>query len=187
MRVYKVFSNLTLIFLILSCLSCTRNCNSSRSVDSVSCERTIGDTVSDTIYNRRLLLIAQDFEPQHVGLNASIIDDTLFSNTITEAGINTIRKQTDYETFLLIIFLKLYQHHLSSYHQGYDLKEMREGFATFLIDDLFVLMDVDIRDCEMLNSGYVVDFVSSTEAYNHNTCIVQIVDSINSIDILQYF
>lgn len=187
MRVYKVFSCLTLILLILSCLSCTWNCNSLRSVNSVSCERTKGDTVSDTIYNRRLWLIAQDFDPQHVGLNASIIDDTLFSNIIMEAGINIIRKQTDYDTFLLIIFLKLYQHHLSSYHQGYDLKEMREGFATFLINDLFALMDVDIRDYEMLNSGCVVDFVSATEAYKRNACIAQIVDSINSIDVLQYF
>lgn len=187
MRVNTVSSYLISTLFIFTCLSCTWNCNSSRNVNSVSCEKTKGDTASDTIYNRRLWLIAQDFDPQYVYLNNNIVDDTLFSNIIKEAGINTIRKQTDYDTFLLTIFLKLYQHHLSSYHQGYDLKDMREGFATFLIDDLCVLMDVDIRDCEMLNSGCVVDFVSSNEAYKRNAYITQIVDSVNSIDILQYF
>ena len=64
---------------------------------------------------------------------------------------------------------------------------MRKGFASYLIDDLCTLMSIDIRDCEMLNDGCIVDFVSSNEAYKRNAYIAQIVDSINSIDVSQHF
>lgn len=64
---------------------------------------------------------------------------------------------------------------------------MRKGYATFLIDDLCELMGIDILNCEMLNEGCVVDFLSSNESYKRNALLAQIVDSINSIDVSQYF
>lgn len=172
---------------LLSCSSGTKGHTTCSNIDSLSRGRPCVDKQSDTTYNNQLILIAKLFAPHHVNLDASIREDTLFSNFIDKVGANTIRKQTDYDTFLLIIFLKLYQHHLSSYHQGYDLKDMREGVATFLIDDLCDLMNIDIRNYEMLNSGCIVDFVSSNETYKRNTYIAQIVDSIDSIDVSQYF
>lgn len=172
---------------LLSCSSGTKGHASCSNIDSLSRVRSCVEKQSDTTYNAQLNLIAKHFAPRYVNLDDSIREDTLFSKFIDEVGANTIRKQTDYDTFLLIIFLKLYQHHLSSYHQGYDLKYMRKGFASYLIDDLCTLMSIDIRDCEMLNDGCIVDFVSSNEAYKRNAYIAQIVDSINSIDVSQHF
>lgn len=182
---------LKILYLWLPCLllcSCGTKSNHPVCASNLSsCERSTIDPQSDTMYNDQLMQIAEHFESHHVDLDASIKEDTLFSQFIDEVGVNTIRKQSEYDTFLLIVFLKLYQHHLSCYHQGYDLKAMRKGYATFLIDDLCALMDIDILHREMLNDGCVVDFVASNESYLRNAYIVQIVDSINSIDVLQYF
>ena len=182
---------LKILYLWLPCLllcSCGTKSNHPVCASNLSsCERSTIDPQSDTMYNDQLMQIAEHFESHHVDLDASIKEDTLFSQFIDEVGVNTIRKQSEYDTFLLIVFLKLYQHHLSCYHQGYDLKAMRKGYATFLIDDLCALMDIDILYREMLNDGCVVDFVASNESYLRNAYIVQIVDSINSIDVLQYF
>ena len=182
---------LKILYLWLPCLLlCSCGTKSSHPVcasNLSSCERSTIDSQSDTMYNDQLMQIAEHFESHHVDLDASIKEDTLFSQFIDEVGVNTIRKQSEYDTFLLIVFLKLYQHHLSCYHQGYDLKAMRKGYATFLIDDLCALMDIDILHREMLNDGCVVDFVASNESYLRNAYIAQIVDSINSIDVLQYF
>ena len=172
---------------LLSCSSGTKSDHSGCDSDLSSCERLLIDSQSDTTYNDQLMQIAEHFESHHVDLDASIKEDTLFSQFIEEVGVNTIRKQTEYDTFLLIIFLKLYQHHLSCYHQGYDLKAMRKGYATFLIDDLCALMDIDTLHREMLNDGCVVDFVAFNESYKRNAYIAQIVDSINSIDVSRYF
>ena len=182
---------LKILYLWLPCLllcSCGTKSNHPVCASNLSsCERSTIDSQSDTMYNDQLMQIAEHFESHHVAPDASIKEDTLFSQFIDEVGVNTIRKQSEYDTFLLIEFLKLYQHHLSCYHQGYDLKAMRKGYATFLIDDLCALMDIDILHREMLNDGCVVDFVASNESYLRNAYIVQIVDSINSIDVLQYF
>ena len=182
---------LKILYLWLPCLllcSCGTKSNHPVCASNLSsCERSTINSQSDTMYNDQLMQIAEHFESHHVDLDASIKEDTLFSQFIDEVGVNTIRKQSEYDTFLLIVFLKLYQHHLSCYHQGYDLKAMRKGYATFLIDDLCALMDIDILHREMLNDGCVVDFVASNESYLRNAYIVQIVDSINSIDVLQYF
>ena len=182
---------LKILYLWLPCLllcSCGTKSNHPVCASNLSsCERSTIDSQSDTMYNDQLMQIAEHFESHHVDLDASIKEDTLFSQFIDEVGVNTIRKQSEYDSFLLIVFLKLYQHHLSCYHQGYDLKAMRKGYATFLIDDLCALMDIDILHREMLNDGCVVDFVASNESYLRNAYIVQIVDSINSIDVLQYF
>ncbi len=182
---------LKILYLWLPCLLlCSCGTKSSHPVcasNLSSCERSTINSQSDTMYNDQLMQIAEHFESHHVDLDASIKEDTLFSQFIDEVGVNTIRKQSEYDTFLLIVFLKLYQHHLSCYHQGYDLKAMRKGYATFLIDDLCALMDIDILHREMLNDGCVVDFVASNESYLRNAYIAQIVDSINSIDVLQYF
>lgn len=182
---------LKILYLWLPCLllcSCGTKSNHPVCASNLSsCERSTINSQSDTMYNDQLMQIAEHFESHHVDLDASIKEDTLFSQFIDEVGVNTIRKQSEYDSFLLIVFLKLYQHHLSCYHQGYDLKAMRKGYATFLIDDLCALMDIDILHREMLNDGCVVDFVASNESYLRNAYIVQIVDSINSIDVLQYF
>ena len=182
---------LKILYLWLPCLllcSCGTKSNHPVCASNLSsCERSTIDSQSDTMYNDQLMQIAEHFESHHVDLDASIKEDTLFSQFIDEVGVNTIRKQSEYDTFLLIVFLKLYQHHLSCYHQGSDLKAMRKGYATFLIDDLCARMDIDILHREMLNDGCVVDFVASNESYLRNAYIVQIVDSINSIDVLQYF
>lgn len=182
---------LKILYLWLPCLllcSCGTKSNHPVCASNLSsCERSTIDSQSDTMYNDQLMQIAEHFESHHVDLDASIKEDTLFSQFIDEVGVNTIRKQSEYDTFLLIVFLKLYQQHLSCYHQGYDLKAMRKGYATFLIDDLCALMDIDILHREMLNDGCVVDFVASNESYLRNAYIAQIVDSINSIDVLQYF
>ena len=182
---------LKILYLWLPCLllcSCGTKSNHPVCASNLSsCERSTIDSQSDTMYNDQLMQIAEHFESHHVDLDASIKEDTLFSQFIEEVGVNTIRKQTEYDTFLLIIFLKLYQHHLSCYHQGYDLKAMRKGYATFLIDDLCALMDIDTLHREMLNDGCVVDFVAFNESYKRNANIAQIVDSINSIDVSQYF
>lgn len=172
---------LTLIFFLLSCSNRTEKdmavCNySSKFYESTNCK-----ILSDTTYNKKLLLIAKQFEPHHINLDIAIQSDTLFTNVIEEIGECTIREQTEYDTFLLVVFLKLYQYHLSSCHQGYDLLAMRNDHDSFLIDDLSELMNIDIHYIEMLNSGYVFDFVTSNDSYKHNPTITQLVDSISSI------
>jgi len=84
--------------------------------------------------------------------------------------------------FITVLILKQYKFQLKNYHQGYDLFSMDKNNGKYIVEKYLLLLGKKRNDLEMLNSGYIVDYLSKKE---YKKSIIQ-KNILNEIDELNY-
>jgi hypothetical protein len=91
--------------------------------------------------------------------------------------------QKELPAFVSILLLKQYYFHLANYHQGYDLLAMRTGNAKIIIEQLISFAGLRTKNLEMLNSGYIVDYVKSNKEMSNNKTIMNLRNKVSDLSI----
>jgi hypothetical protein len=140
------------LFLVAACNEAT--IRKSADATTVSCAAGIDE---------RMRCLSENFTPTNLSFDASISQDSALTTFLRTTSPICIKSQQNYKGFIYVLFLKQYLQHLRNYHQGYDLLEMRQGQAGFLIDCLRELCVLDSGKLEMLNSGYAISCISESD------------------------
>ena len=102
------------------------------------------------------------FNPREVSLSKSMNKNTF--KFIRQIDSVCLMENDDFDNFTIIILIKQYNFHLKEYHQGFDLLMMREGSAKLIIDNFCKIANID-NDIEMLNSGYILEYIEQKGLY----------------------
>lgn len=134
-------------------------------------------------YDSLFVVMAKKFEPTNINF-----DESIKSNQEVDAFISIV-KQNDkcledsdakrLNSFVITLILKQYMFHLSNYHQGYDLLSMNEGNSEYIIDKYLSIINKKNTDLEMLNSGYIVDFLNNTKTVQLDEFQEKLLNEIN--------
>jgi hypothetical protein len=144
--------NLFKYCLLIILMSCTSGNNYRASVDkNANCD--------DSKISESLLVLAESYNPLELNLIESIKKNESINIFLDTTEVECLTKNNKFDFFVLEILLRQYYFHLSEFHQGFDLMQMRSDQAKILIDRFIVLTKLDSKSLEMLNSGYVITFI----------------------------
>ena len=119
------------------------------------------------------LKLAQDFTPDKIGLDKCLPGSL-------DIDTNCLRSLPHYKYAVLLILVKLYDHHIQVAHQGYDLYSMRSGAAKTIIDEFDIIGGYNKRRLEMLNSGTVLDVIDKEPALRNDPLIKKYYERIHA-------
>ena len=151
----------TIAFYLLSFSSCN--------IDKGSLEKqsemdSIGIVGNDDLVRNDSVCIstALSFTPTSISLSESIQKDSVLDETIDGLRENKlILSETGQTRFIYIILLKMYYYHLNNAHQGFDLLQMCETEnSKYIVNSLIRMTNLPDHP-EMINSGYVSEYLKS--------------------------
>lgn len=160
-----------IVNMIVLCLLIFISCNIDKGgtekqsdMDSIGIAGNIALTRNDSV----CLHTAISFTPTSINLSESIQKDSVLDETIDGLRDNKlILSETSKARFIYIILLKMYYYHLVNAHQGFDLLQMCDTENSKYIVNQFKQVSNLPDRLEMLNSGYVSEFLKS----HHIDCI----------------
>jgi hypothetical protein len=127
-------------------------------MDSIGIAGNIDLAINDSV----CLHTAISFTPTSINLSESIQKDSVLDETIDGLRDNKlILSETSKARFIYIILLKMYYYHLVNAHQGFDLLQMCDTENSKYIVNQFKQVSNLPDRLEMLNSGYVSEFLKS--------------------------
>jgi len=136
-------------------------------------------------YDSLFVVMSNKFSPKDIDFDKSIKlneDVDKFIDSIKQND-KCLYKSEELNTFVVILLLKQYKFHLQNYHQGYDLFSMCSGNAKYIIGKYLLLINKKSNDLEMLNSGYIVEFLNTTKAIKLNDSEKKLLDTVNKMEI----
>lgn len=154
-----------IVNMIVLCLLIFISCNIDKGgtekqsdMDSIGIAGNIDLTRNDSV----CLHTAISFTPTSINLSESIQKDSVLDETIDGLRDNKlILSETSKARFIYIILLKMYYYHLVNAHQGFDLLQMCDTENSKYIVNQFKQVSNLPDRLEMLNSGYVSEFLKS--------------------------
>ncbi len=155
---------LIILIFILGCNSGNPEKNNSAANVTI-----VKQEVCDNDYDRLLIKYAGDFKAANLELDKCLLPQ--LDSFLLHVDTNCLRKQKEYKTFIAIILAKLSIHHLQCYNQGYDLLSMEKGGAKIIVDDFRRMTGYQNKHLDMLNSGFIFDFIESDKTLKENSTI----------------
>ena len=156
----------TIVLCLLSFISCNIDKGSTEKqsdMDSIGIAGNIDLAINDSV----CLSTAISFTPTSISLSESIQKDSVLDEAIDGLRENKlILSETGKARFIYIILLKMYYYHLVNAHlvnahQGFDLLQMCDTENSKYIVNQFKQVSNLPDRLEMLNSGYVSEFLKS--------------------------
>lgn len=134
-------------------------------------------------YDSLFVVMGDKFTPNNLNFDKSIqsnqdVDKFIYS---VKQNDKCLERSNEFNTFILTLILKQYKFHLQNYHQGYDLFSMNSGNANYIIDKYLYMIGKNKNDLEMLNSGYIVEFLNNTKKIQQNESQKKLVEEINKL------
>ncbi len=120
-------------------------------------------------YDSLLIKYAIDFKATNLELDKCLSPQ--LDSFLLHVDTNCLRKQKEYKTFIAIILAKLSIHHLQCCNQGYDLFSMENRGAKIIVDEFRRMSGYQNIHLEMLNSGFIFDFIESDKTLKENPAI----------------
>lgn len=130
----------------------------------------------DSLDDSRLLKVAAEFTPTKIELSESLEDSA--SALITGVQPACFEKMKSTKLVIATLLGKLYLSHLKCCNQGYDLRSMKKGAATIIINRFERMAGYEGKKMEMLNSGRIVDFIQEDLSLRTNTDLQNILKAI---------
>ncbi|REC52553.1 hypothetical protein DRF68_02185 [Candidatus Chryseobacterium massiliae] len=135
-------------------------------------------------YESFFITRSENFIPSDINLYKSIESDRKLNSFIDSLKMydSCFYKNEKLNYFITVLILKQYKFQLKNYHQGYDLFSMDKNNGKYIVEKYLLLLGKKRNDLEMLNSGYIVDYLSKKE---YKKSIIQ-KNILNEIDELNY-
>ena len=153
-----------IVNMIVLCLLIFISCNIDKGGTEEQSDNStvIAENVELTRNDSVCLHTAISFTPTSINLSESIQKDSVLDETIDGLRDNKlILSETSKARFIYIILLKMYYYHLVNAHQGFDLLQMCDTENSKYIVNQFKQVSNLPDRLEMLNSGYVSEFLKS--------------------------
>ena len=153
-----------IVNMIVLCLLIFISCNIDKGGTEKQSDNSIviAENVELTRNDSVCLHTAISFTPTSINLSESIQKDSVLDETIDGLRDNKlILSETSKARFIYIILLKMYYYHLVNAHQGFDLLQMCDTESSKYIVNQFKQVSNLPDRLEMLNSGYVSEFLKS--------------------------
>lgn len=153
----------TIVLCLLSFISCNIDKGSTEKqsdMDSIGIAGNIDLAINDSV----CLSTAISFTPTSISLSESIQKDSVLDEAIDGLRENKLfLSETGKARFIYIILLKMYYYHLVNAHQGFDLLQMCDTENSKYIVNQFKQASNLPDRLEMLNSGYISEFLKSNQ------------------------
>lgn len=127
-------------------------------------------------YDTLLLKYSNQFTAVSIDLGMSLTPE--LSSFLLKIDTNCLRKQTEYQVFIITILAKLYYYHLVCCNQGYDLYSMTKGASGIIINEFEIIGNYKGKQFEMLNSGNVVEVIEDEKPLKNNKTIQELIKRI---------
>ena len=165
-----------LLILLQGFLGCGNNTNS----NSLRQKETSFKADCDSLqYDSVLIAYSLEFEPNNINLDSSLKQNIEIDSFLTKTDKKCLDRQSNLNYFICTFLLKQYYFHLVNYHQGYDLLSMKTGNAKYIIESFEKLSKLE-SNLEMLNSRYVIDYITATEMLKNDKSIMKLVNKIKA-------
>lgn len=134
------------------------------------------------VYDSLFSIRSEKFNPNNIDFDESIKSDQQLNHFIDSLKVydTCFYENNERNNFITILILKQYKFHLENYHQGYDLLSMDKNNAGYVIDKYLSILDKKKNDLEMLNSGYIVEYLNRSKNKKNRTQ-KSLLDDINKI------
>jgi hypothetical protein len=164
-----------ILWFLIAITSCSENKKPSEKEEKKELS-SMTSKACDENYDSLLLKYSDEFKAENVMLNKSLSPE--LSSFVLRIDTTCLRRQKEYRVFITTILAKLYYYHLICCNQGYDLRSMKEGASNVIINEFEVLGNYKEKGLEMLNSGNIIDFISTEESLKNNIPIQELVRKI---------
>lgn len=180
MKIHKIIICFSISFTLFNCQN--KKASEKENITINNCNDSLIKS-----YDSLFTVMSNKFNPNDINFDKSIKSNQDVDKFISSVKYNDIcfDKSKELDAFVTILILKQYKFHLENYHQGYDLFSMSSGSANYIIDKYLHMIDKNKSNLEMLNSGYIVEFLNTTKAAHLNEFQKRLIDEIDKISIKQ--